>query len=361
VVEPQQAHVAEPHPRTWPEGSATGVGSLPGSSIREAVQLVVDELTDLPHLPELPSRGPGSEMVGRALGLLPDFPAAWGPTGWALTDRPGHDIRQAVSFLGEDLDTVEELLAGWAGPFKVQVCGPWTLAAAVELRSGRKILADAGACRDLHQAYAESIAAHVAGVVVRLAQAGLVLQIDEPGLPFVLDGEVPTPSGLTRIAAVDQQVVLAVLAAATGATGAQVATGVHCCAGSPPLRLLRQLREHGGSGRPGLDFASVDASALTERDDDAVGEAVEAGLDLFLGITTTVSTGPDGAAVDVQAASLRGLWRRLGLPPEQLARMVVTPSCGLSGAPSLAAARAALVICRQVARQIRDDPEGSGG
>ena len=358
MSERQRADLTPPVTTPWPQGSATGVGSLPGTAVREAVQLIVDELVDFPHLPELPSRGPGSDMVGRALGLLPDFPAAWGPTGWALTDRPGHDTRAAVSFLGEDLDVVEELFDGWAGPFKVQVCGPWTLAASVELRSGRKMLADPGACRDLHQGYAESLAAHLRSVASRLPGASLVVQIDEPGLPFVLDGEVPTPSGLTRIAAVDQQVVLAVLAAATGAVADHAATGVHCCAASPPLRLLQQLHQHRDTGRPGLDFASVDASLLAERDDDAVGDAVEAGLEMFFGIATAGGAG--APAVDLHAADLRGRWHRIGLPAEQLSRIVVTPSCGLSGAASTAGARAELVICRQVARQIRDDPEGAG-
>ena len=342
---------------------------MPGASIRESVQIVVDELTALPHLPELPARGPGSEMVGRALGLLPDFPAAWGPTGWALSDRPGRDTRRAVALLGEDLDCVEELFEGWTGPFKVQVCGPWTLAASVELHSGRKILADQGARRDLVQAYAAGVGAHVAEVCRRIPGAGVLVQFDEPALAYVLDGEVPTPSGLTRIAAVDQQVVLDALAAATsaatasaaGSAGERVGTGVHCCAGSPPLHLLRQLHDYRDDDRPGLDFASVDATVLTPRDDDAVGEALEAGLALFLGVASaTAIADPAGdRVVDRQAGNLRELWRRLGLPTEQMSRIVVTPACGLAAAASPDQARAALVAAAAVARQIRDDPQGT--
>jgi len=355
----------------WPDFCATGIGSMPGASIRESVQLVLDELVDLPHLPELPARGPGADMVGRALGLLPDFPADWGPTGWALADRPGHDTRQANAWLGEDLDVVEELLEGWTGPFKVQMCGPWTLAASVELRSGRKVLADAGARRDLVQAYADGLGAHVGDVRRRLPAAQLLVQLDEPALGYVLDGEVPTPSGLTRIAAIDQEVVLRALASATGAVQAadvagavggvgEAGTGVHCCGGSPPLRLLGQLHANGGTARPGLDFASVDLAVLTPRDDDSVGEALEAGLALMLGVPAAQAPGDrsGSAQVDRLAATVRGLWRRLGLPTDQLARVVVTPSCGLAGADSPAQVRAALSACAAVARQIRDDPQG---
>ena len=44
----------------------------------------------------------------------------------------GREMRRAVSFLGEDLDALEESSAGYAGPVKCQVAGPWTLAAAIE-------------------------------------------------------------------------------------------------------------------------------------------------------------------------------------------------------------------------------------
>ena len=46
---------------------------MPGTSVRDAVALVVGELGEgdgLPHLPELPARGPGADLVGRTLGLL---------------------------------------------------------------------------------------------------------------------------------------------------------------------------------------------------------------------------------------------------------------------------------------------------
>ena len=52
----------------WPVGAATGVGSLPGTDMVEAIKLVFGELPDLPHLPELPGRGPGAELIGRTPG-----------------------------------------------------------------------------------------------------------------------------------------------------------------------------------------------------------------------------------------------------------------------------------------------------
>ena len=42
----------------WPAGSATGIGSLPGTDIAEAQRIVLGELPNLPHLAELPAGAP---------------------------------------------------------------------------------------------------------------------------------------------------------------------------------------------------------------------------------------------------------------------------------------------------------------
>lgn len=38
---------------------ASGIGSLPGTDMKDAVAQTFGELPDLPYLPELPGRGPG--------------------------------------------------------------------------------------------------------------------------------------------------------------------------------------------------------------------------------------------------------------------------------------------------------------
>lgn len=58
----------------WGLGTATGIGSLPGTDIVEAVKYVFGELPALPHLPELPARGPGADMIGRSAAFLTDLP-----------------------------------------------------------------------------------------------------------------------------------------------------------------------------------------------------------------------------------------------------------------------------------------------
>jgi len=150
---------------------ATGVGSMPGSddaAYVEAVRTVLGELPDLPHLPELPGRGTAATMIGRALAIVSELGADLQPAGWRLTDAPGVDQRRARSLLAQDLDRLEEQAQGYDGAFKVQVAGPWTLAATVEKPRGDKVLSDVGARRELAQALAEGLGDHVADARRRL-------------------------------------------------------------------------------------------------------------------------------------------------------------------------------------------------
>jgi cytosine/adenosine deaminase-related metal-dependent hydrolase len=112
--------------------------------------------------------------------------------------------------------------------------------------------------------------------------------------------------------------------------------------------------------RSGFAALSLDATLLTPSDDDAVAEAVEAGVGLLLGLVPTAGgSAPVASAHDV-AAPARELWHRTGLPPDGLARVAVTPACGLAGR-SPQDARATLELCAATARSLTDDPEQSRG
>jgi hypothetical protein len=162
---------------------ATGVGSMPGEDVREAVRTVLGELPDLPYLPELPGRGAAAGMTGRTLAVVADLGFDLQPAGWRLTDASGVDHRRARSLLAQDLDALEEHAQSYVGPLKVQVAGPWTLAATVERPRGDRLLADVGARRELAQALAEGVRDHVADVRRRLPGVTVHVQVDEPALP----------------------------------------------------------------------------------------------------------------------------------------------------------------------------------
>ena len=339
---------------------------MPGTDPAEAMRVIAGELPRFPHVPELPARGPGADLTGRTAALLVDIPAEVSPRGWRLAERPGRDLARARTMLSSDLDVLEEVLQGFRGPLKIQLCGPWTLAATLELPKTMNVaLADPGAVADLTASLAEGAAAHVADVAKRVPGAHLVVQFDEPALPAVTAGLVPTASGLSRLAAVEADTVQDRLSEVLASTRAY--TVVHCCATDVPFRIIQ------AAGADGLAF---DLSQLRRGEEDGVAEAAEAGMGLLTGVVPAVPapdagvdgpgppgpTGPgDGSAEAMQTAErVIRLWRRLGLPLATCAEQaVITPACGLAGA-SAAQARAALARCREAADMLAELIEETG-
>ena len=326
---------------------ATGVGSMPGEEeheYAEAVRLVLGELPDLPYLPELPGRGAPAAMTGRALAIMSDLGADLQPAGWRLTDAPGIDHRRARSRLAQDLDILEEQAQGLQGAFKVQVAGPWTLAATVEKPRGDKLLGDHGARRELAQALAEGIRGHVADVRRRLRDVDrLVVQVDEPALAAVLTANVPTASGFQRHRSVDQPDASAALEWVLDAiTEAGAEPWVHTCAAGTPLDLLR------GAGARGL---SVDLSQMSAADHDVLGEALEHDETVVLGVVP--STDPTTPPTDGEVAERVIRWLdMLGLDPATIGdRLALSTTCGLAGA-SHDWSRQALTTVRKAAKNL---------
>jgi hypothetical protein len=271
------------------------------------------------------------------------------PSGWRISRRPGRDTLRAKDMLAWDLDAAEENYAG-AEWVKLQVCGPWTLAAGLELPSGHRALTDPGAVRDLTESLIEGLAAHVADVVRRIPGAGVVVQIDEPGLPAVIAGSLSTASGFGTVRAVPAargQEVLAELVASCG----DHPTVAHCCHPDAPLRLLRAC---------GFDGLAVDLTAakLPTAALDALGEFIDGGGILLAGVIPTgVPVKPD-APLRTWAAPLLDVWNRLGFRREELAgRVVPTPTCGLAGAERDWAVRA-MRLSAELAQALPDLPDG---
>ncbi|MEU8009283.1 methionine synthase [Micromonospora parva] len=324
----------------WPAGAATGIGSLPGTDIGEAQRVVLGELPELPHLPELPARGPGADMVGRSAGLLVELPVEVYAGRWRVAPRPGRDLRRALDLMERDLDQLTEQAEGYVGPLKVQAAGPLTLAASLELPIGGRLLRDPGAVRDLTGSLAEGLRAHVEAVARRLPQASVLLQLDEPSLPAVLAGRVPTESGFGAYRAVESVDAAALLRTVVEAAG--VPTLVHCCAPDVPLELIRST---------GAVAVALDLDLVTDLD--PLGEALDAGLGLLAGAAPTRPPSTGRAPTSAQIADrVRQLWDRLGFPRRQLAeQVVVTPACGLAGATPQYA-RAVLAACRDAGRRL---------
>ena len=326
----------------WTVGTATGVGSLPYVDRDEAARVVFGELPEFPHLAELPGRGAGSDMIGRTAAMLVDLHVDLQPAGWRLVDQAGRDETAARSTLQADVDALEVAAHGYTGPLKVQLAGPWTLAAGLQRARGGRVLADHGARRDVAQSLAEGVGQHVAEVSRRVPGASIVVQIDEPGLSAVLAGSVPTDSGWGRLGAVppvDAESLLEIVVAAAGEWPV-----VHCCANQPPFGLLHRS----GAVAVSCDIGVLGQSALAD-----LAETVDAGLLLWPGIVPTVPPTTPPSDRDL-ADRLQQLFRRLDQDPAALAAgSVLTPACGLAGADH-AWARDAYGLTVRTARALAD-------
>ncbi|MGN6162120.1 MAG: methionine synthase [Marmoricola sp.] len=302
---------------------ATGVGSLPGADFAEACRVVLGELADYPHLPELPQRGVTAGMTGRTLAMIDELGFDLQPAGWRLTDAPGVDHRRAKSLLAQDLDTFEELTQDYAGPLKIQVAGPWTVAATTERPRGDRLLADIGARREVAAALALGLAEHIADVRRRIPGAQLHVQVDEPALPAVMSGSIPTASGFHRHRSVDAPQAVALLEPLFDVISAAEAVSIaHCCADAPPVELLRSA---------GAEAISLDATHLSAASYDPLGSLLDDGGRLYLGI---VRTAPVEAMSDARVVErVHRLLDMLGFSAEEVTdQLTLTPACGLANA-----------------------------
>src|SRR4029077_12490773 len=141
----------------------------------------------------------------------------------------------------------------------------------------------------------------------RVPGAQVLLQLDEPALPAVLAGNVPTASGLNRLPAPEETDAGAGLRAV--ADGARVFIVVHCCAPGVPFGMIKTAS---------VQAVGVDLSLLRRDEEGGLAESVEAGLGILAGAvpaTAPSSAERDGARPPEPAATARrvgGLWRRVG-------------------------------------------------
>ncbi|WP_163760307.1 methionine synthase [Mycobacterium botniense] len=330
--------------------TASGTGSWPGDSPRQAAEVVVGELAGaLAHIVELPARGVGADTIGRAGALLIDVAIDTVPRGYRVVARPGAVTRRAVSFLDQDVDALEEAweLAGLRGSghtVKVQAPGPITLAAELELANGHRAITDPGALRDLAASLAEGVAAHQAAVSRRLGTP-VVVQFDESSLAAAVAGRLTGVTALTPVAPLDETLAGSLLDACVAAAGTEVA--LH--AGTPdlPWNLLQ---------RSTIGAVSVPAAGLRSADLDGIAEFVESGRTVVLGVVP--ATAPARRlSVEEIAAAVVAVIDRLGFARSALTdRIGVTPVCGLANAtPEWA--RTAIGLARKAAEAFAADPD----
>lgn len=323
--------------------AATGIGSMPGTNADEQSRIVAGELPDWPHVVELPARGPGSDIVGRTLGQMSkvaqDFAVATTPSGWRLTDGRGREMRRSASWLAEDCDAAERHYAG-VGNIKISLCGPWTLAAAIEMRNGERAIRDHGFCHDVVAALRATSIDLIADLQRRLPATTIWLQFDEPSLPAVLAARIKTASGMATYRAVDAPRVAESLQSLTAAVKqSQAKSMIHGCASDSPLDLFR---------RSNFDALSVDVTTSSGVSHDAMSAVLDEGRGLVLGL-------PNELGSSAKAKRLTELLGEFGFVADEVAQRVgLSPTCGLANQTDIAV-RQILGSLRTAGSHLRDD------
>jgi hypothetical protein len=211
------------------------------------------------------------------------------------------------------------------------------------LASGEKVIRDPGAMRDVVAALALGAAEHLRAVRARFPNAALVLQLDEPALPAVLAGAVPTASGWQRYRSVDLPVVSTGLSAVFA--GAEH-TVLHVLGPRTVWELADNLA---------LSAWTLDLSRHHRKDDDVVGNLLDSGRAVIFNITVAkdLSESEQVARGYAQIVEIRD---RLSFAPDWFAARVALAPTGKSLGESLTDLREALAVVREIGRRLCDAP-----
>jgi len=328
---------------------ATGIGSLPHTDARAAVEAVFAFSPDLPYWPQLPKVSPKEGMNEQALAGLP---------GLRIEGGKLRHVQDEAFFLGaervfaayESGDASAAALAPESAhafePFcaavrqrgvaeaKGQIAGPITVGMAVLGEDGNPILYDE-VVRDV---LVKFLHLRIKWQAERLRAAGAdpIVFVDEPflasfGTPFFGWGVQEVRECLEAVAA-----------------GAET-VGSHCCSNTDWSIFL------GGK----LDVVSFDAYEFAEnflvyRED--LAAFLSRGGNIAWGIVPTDPEALEGESAKSLRERLLGLVAKveaLGFSREQvLKQSLITPACGL-GTRSLDAARRALELGRDLAAGLR--------
>jgi len=328
---------------------ATGIGSLPHTDARAAVEAVFAFSPDLPYWPQLPKISPSEGMNEQALAGLPGLRIEGGKLRHVQDEAFFLGVEKvfaayesgdasAAALAPESAHAFEPFLAAvrqrGVAEAKGQIAGPITVGMAVLGEDGNPILYDE-VVRDV---LVKFLHLRVKWQAERLRAAGAapIVFVDEPFL-----ASFGTPFFGWSV----EQVRACLEAVAAGAE----TVGSHCCSNTDWSIFL--------GGR--LDVVSFDAYEFAEnflvyRED--LAAFLSRGGTIAWGV---VPTDPDALAVET-VKSLRqrmdGLLRKveaLGFSREQvLKQSLITPACGL-GTRSLDTAQRALELARDLAATLR--------
>jgi len=152
-------------------------------------------------------------------------------------------------------------------------------------------------------------------------------------------------TSLTPVHPVDESVAIGLLDDCVDVVGAEVV--LHSCSPGLPWKALQ---------RSSIHAVSVDVSTLSAADLDGVGDFVDSGRTVLLGLVPTSAPPARPSAEEIAKAAV-AVTDRLGFPRSVLRdRIGITPACGLAGATP-AWARTAIELAQKAADAFAEDPD----
>ena len=311
--------------------STTGIGSLPQTSVEEAINLAFR--LDIPYLPQLPNRNPKEFMLAHALDGMPGI--ICDDQGMVTIDikewRKGYlhySERLHAALQGDDLMTflpseesnsalrpfLEQVRARNISRAKIQIAGPLT--AQWSLRTTDNLFPPAPALSQVTRTImAKSLALSKA---VQEAGASPVLFFDEPGL-YAFSSRQPNHIVLLQ----ELKIIIMAL------RKREVEVGLHCCSDAD-WHALMSLK---------LDILAIDAKLSLPsllKSSDALLSFSSGGGQLALGVIPTRQTQETSVSelfghFEERIQTLEKYFRTRASTFEKiLGRSILTPACGLA-------------------------------
>lgn len=288
------------------------------------------------------------DPIGTALALCDGLSADLGSFGWRLTlssqGSRDRDLARVESLLARTLEACEEYGTGFAGRTMLTLPGPWALLRRLGLPGGNPALADAGARRDVVQAYALGASALLDRYERALGTRPRV-RLVEPDLDELLTGRVPTVSGYRALPAVPDSQVTAALRSFIGRTGEDTILtlpGLSTVTIRGKAIAHASLAADAGVTALAVPLPAGDAEAVL-RPWEAIAGAHESGTQMWVRLPASAGLCAGRVRTWLEAVSVP--WHRLGMNPHDLTGVGV-----LTGIEPVAAGRFGPV------RAVPDDP-----
>ncbi|MFJ2621470.1 hypothetical protein [Glutamicibacter sp. NPDC087344] len=311
-----------------PDVHVTTFCQFPGTDPLEIHRVIRGELGEpnLAVFPQLPDRGVGADTLGRSATMVADLGFDLQPHGWRIGVPDGIDARRARSLLRSDENLLADVLGAekeTSSRLKLSVFGPWSLVAGLHLANGEKVLSDHGARRDVIEAYAYGVREHLNRISRATGISEFTVQLDEPALPAVLDGLVPTASGYRTLRSIARNEVrssyadfLAILSDGEKPSPLRVAVNLPTADDSWIERV--DLLHHAG-----VDAWLIDPAFLGHRQWERIAGLVETGSQIFLQVLQPGGRAP-GVVQGVK--TILRPWQQLGLPLSSLSALTLMPA-----------------------------------